>query len=67
MGKVTYRERHFIDRYRCIDKKCNRWFDYYFEVPDTHVLYFRLGKFETFTLSKEDIIEIEVNGKSVKF
>ena len=57
MVKVTYRERVFIDRFRCIDYKreLKAW-DYW---QSGNLYYFRLNEFNYKTLGIEEIISIE--------
>ena len=54
--KVIYRERNFIDTYKCIDHTRERNFSYSWEVGG--LTYFRRGQFETFSIANEDIISI---------
>lgn len=54
--KVTYRERNFIDKYRCIDRPITRNFNTRWEVGG--LIYFKLGQFTIFSIAKEDIISI---------
>lgn len=56
---VTYRERKFLDKYRCIDNLATRYFDKKWEVEGCGLIYFRRGQFEVFTIAKEDIISID--------
>ena len=57
MLKVTYRERIFLDRFRCIDYKKELKACSYFKSGDLY--YFRLNEFNYKTLGKEEIINIE--------
>ena len=57
MLEVTYRERVFIDRFRCIDYKKELKALSYWRSGDLY--YFRLNEFNYKTLSKEEIINIE--------
>ena len=54
---VTYRERHFIDKYTCIDTTRCRSYRTHWMVNNLH--YFRKNEFEIFTVADEDIIYIE--------
>lgn len=54
--KVTYRERNFIDKYRCIDRPITRNFNTIWEFGG--LIYFKLGQFTIFSIAKEDIISI---------
>lgn len=57
MLKVTYRERHFIDRFRCIDytKEFRAW--NYFQ--SSGLYYFKVDRFNHKVLAVEDTISIE--------
>lgn len=57
--RVVYREREFIDRYRCIDHEKVRYFDKSWTVEGTSLIYFKSGQFTTFSIGKEDVIRIE--------
>ena len=57
MVKVIYRERHFIDRFKCIDYKKELKALSYWQSGELY--YFRLDRFNCKTLSKEEIISIE--------
>lgn len=55
--KVTYRDRRFIDKYRCVDRErqvvfCKTWWV-------GGLLYGYLDRFNTMTIAREDIIRIE--------
>ena len=57
MLKVTYRERHFLDKYRCIDytlelKALNYW-------QSGGLYYFKVDRFNCKVLGVEDTINIE--------
>ena len=57
MVKVTYRERHFIDRFRCIDYKreLKAW-DYW---QSGGLYYFKVDRFNYKVIGIEDTINIE--------
>ena len=57
MVKVTYKERHFIDRFRCIDYKKELKALSYWQSGDLY--YFRLDRFNYKVLGIEDTISIE--------
>ena len=57
MLKVTYRERHFIDRFRCIEYKKELKALSYWQSGDLY--YFRLDRFNYKVLAIEDTINIE--------
>lgn len=57
MLKVTYKERHFIDKYRCIDYTKELFAYSYWKSGDLY--YFRLNEFNYKTLGIEDTISIE--------
>ena len=60
MLKVTYRERHFLDKYRCIDYTRELFARSYFTGGISGELYyFRLNEFNYKTLGIEEIISIE--------
>ena len=60
MLKVIYRDRIFLDRFRCIDNLKELYAHSYFTGGISGDLYyFRLSEFNYKTLSKEDIISIE--------
>ena len=60
MLKVTYRERHFINKYRCIDYTRELFAHSYFTGGISGELYyFRLDEFNYKTLGKDEIISIE--------
>ena len=60
MVKVTYRERIFLDRFRCIDyKKEFKAWSYFTGGISGDLYYFKVDRFNYKTLSKEDIISIE--------
>ena len=57
--KVVYRERVFLDRYRCIDYEKVRYFDKSWTVEGISLIYFKSGQFTIFSIGNEDIIRIE--------
>ena len=60
MVKVIYRERQFIDKYKCIDNLKELYARSYFTSGISgNLYYFRLNEFNYKTLGKEDIISIE--------
>ena len=60
MLKVTYRERHFIDRYSCIDYTRELFANSYWrDGISGELYYFRLNEFNYKTLGLEEIISIE--------
>ena len=60
MFKVTYRERHFIDKYKCIEYTRELLANSYFVGGISGELYyFRLNEFNYKTLGLEEIINIE--------
>ena len=60
MLKVTYRERHFINKYRCIDYTKELFAHSYFTSGISGDLYyFRLNEFNYKSLNADDIISIE--------
>ena len=60
MLKVIYRDRVFIDKYKCIDYPKELYAHSYFTSGISGDLYyFRLNEFNYKTLSGEDIISIE--------
>lgn len=60
MLKVTYKERHFINKYRCIDYTRELFANSYFTGGISGELYyFRLNEFNYKTLGKDEIISIE--------
>lgn len=60
MVKVTYKERHFINKYRCIDYTKELFAHSYFTGGISGELYyFRLDEFNYKTLGKDEIISIE--------
>ena len=54
--KVTYIERNFIDKYRCIDRQRTRIFDKSWKVGG--LTYFKLGEFTVFTVETNFILDI---------
>ena len=60
MLKVIYRERVFIDKYKCIDnlKEFRAW-SYFTSGISGDLYYFKLDRFNYKTLAGEDIISIE--------
>ena len=60
MLKIIYRERQFINKYKCIDNLKELYARSYFTSGILGDLYyFRLNRFNYKTLAKEDIISIE--------
>ena len=60
MLKVIYRERVFIDTYKCIDYPKELYARSYFTGGISEELYyFRLNEFNYKSLAKEDVISIE--------
>ena len=60
MLKVIYRDRIFIDTYKCIDNLKELYARSYFTGGISgNLYYFRLNEFNYKTLSAEDIISIE--------
>lgn len=57
MKKVTYKERIFLDKYKCIDNIKTRYFVYSWVVGG--LTYFKQNQFNVFTIANEDIISIE--------
>ena len=60
MLKVIYRDRIFIDTYKCIDnlKEFRAW-SYFTSGISGDLYYFKVDRFNYKTLAKEDIISIE--------
>lgn len=54
--KVTYRERHFLDKYRCIDREVTRSFSKSWQVGG--LTYFKQGEFTIFTVETDFIVNI---------
>ena len=61
--KITYRERHYITKYTCMDFERTIFADDYWIPDGTSLIYFKVNRFEVKTLAKEDIIRIEKDGK----
>ena len=60
MLKVIYRDRVFIDKYRCIDNLKELFAHSYFTSGISgNLYYFKLDRLNYKTLAKEDIISIE--------
>ena len=60
MLKVIYKERHFINKYRCIDYTRELFAHSYFTGGISGELYyFRLDEFNYKTLGSDEIISIE--------
>lgn len=60
MLKVIYRDRIFLDKYRCIDNlKELHACSYFTSGISGDLYYFKLNEFNYKTLAKEDIISIE--------
>ena len=57
MLKVTYKERHFIDRFRCIDYKKEFKALSYWQTGGLY--YFKVDRFNHKVLAVEDTISIE--------
>lgn len=57
MAKVVYRERTFLDKFRCIDREESRVF--HKSWASGGLTYFKRGQFEVFTIATSDIIRIE--------
>lgn len=57
MVKVIYRERHFIDRFKCIDYKKELKALSYWQSGDLY--YFKVDRFNHKVLAIEDTISIE--------
>ena len=58
MKKVTYNERHFLDKYRCIDKPVTRYFVSSWSQGE--LTYFKANEFNVFCVETEKIINIEL-------
>ena len=59
MIKITYRERTFIDKYRCIDKERTAVGGSMFNPEGTSLLYIKVDDYNYLVISKDDIIKIE--------
>ena len=57
MVKATYRERHFLDKYRCIDYTRELFAHSYWQDGDLY--YFKVDRFNYKVLGIEDTISIE--------
>lgn len=57
MVKVTYRERIFLDRFRCIDYK--KEFEVWSYWQSGGLYYFKVDRFNHKVLAIEDVISIE--------
>ena len=57
MVKVTYRERHFLDKYRCIDYTRELFAHSYWRSGCLY--YFKVDRFNYKVLAVEDTISIE--------
>ena len=57
MLKVIYRERHFLDKYRCIDYTGELFAHSYWQDGDLY--YFKVDRFNYKVLGVEDTINIE--------
>lgn len=55
--KVIYKDRIFLDKYRCIDKTKTRYFDKSWVVGG--LTYFKRGEFDIFSIATDEIIKIE--------
>lgn len=56
---VRYRERMYIDNYRCIDTEKSFHTTSYFIPAGCSLYYFRINQFEMKTVAIDDIISIE--------
>lgn len=54
--KVTYIERSFLDKFRCVDRMKTRIFDKKWEYGG--LTYFKLGQFTVFTIETNLIVDI---------
>lgn len=60
MLKVIYRDRIFIDRFKCIDNPKELYaYSYFTSGISGDLYYFKLNEFNYKSLSAEDIISIE--------
>ena len=60
MVKVTYKERHFIGKYKCIDYTKELFaYSYFTSGISGELYYFRLNEFNYKSLGIEEIISIE--------
>lgn len=60
MLKVIYRDRIFIDTYKCIDYPKELYaYSYFTSGISSDLYYFKLNEFNYKTLGKEDVISIE--------
>ena len=57
MKKVTYKERNFLDRFRCIDTLVTKPFDTSWKVGG--LTYFKHGQFTIFSIETCMIIEMK--------
>lgn len=55
---VTYKERNFIDRFRCIDTERKFYALCKWKPERTSLWYFRVNEFNVRTISESDIISI---------
>lgn len=56
---VTYRERRFLDKYRCIDTERKFKAISFFKPAGTSLYYFKVNEFNNRTVSEDDLISIE--------
>ena len=54
--KVTYRERTFLDKYKCIDREVTRHFDTSWNSGG--LTYFKHGQFTVFVVETDFIVSI---------
>lgn len=59
MKKVTYRERYFLDKYRCIDLERTAIFTSMFIPDGTSIAYFKVGEYGYLSICLSDVIKIE--------
>lgn len=56
MKKVTYRNRVFLDRFRCVDEEVTRTYDKHWTTGGLH--YFQRGAYFIFTIANDDLIAL---------
>lgn len=61
---VTYRERHFLDKYRCIDRYITKYFDSKWQV--NNLIYFKVSEYNIFCIAIEDIVQIDEKKECIK-
>ena len=61
MIKITYRERTFIDKYRCIDKEHTAIGTSMFTPEGSSLIYLKVGRYGYCVISIDDIIKIEID------